>query len=123
MQHSEQELIAGYYKYQETRADADFWAWEEVDSLCHRLDTGLNIVHRLIESAPSDFSLDCIAAGHLEDLVYRFPVPAVPAIAKIAESSERMRRALLSVNVDDDSPALDAWNALLRKHHGDAAAL
>jgi len=123
MRHTDDQILSGYYKYHQTNADADFWAWEEIDELCHDLASGLRITGKLIESAPSDWSLNCIGAGPLENLVYRFELLAVTAIAAIAETSERMRRAILSVNVDDDSPGRAAWEALLRKHHGDIDAL
>ncbi|MFZ3174541.1 MAG: hypothetical protein WA146_06555 [Thiobacillus sp.] len=123
MLHTDDQILSGYYKHQQTNADEDFWAWEEVDELCHDLASGLRITGKLIESAPSDWSLSRIGAGPLEDLVYRFDLPAVKAIAEIAATSERMQRAILSVNVDDDSPALAAWEVLMRKHYGDIDAL
>ena len=123
MRHTDDQILSGYYKHQQTNADEDFWAWEEVDELCHDLASGLRITGKLIESAPSDWSMSCIGAGPLENLVYRFELPAVTAIAEIAETSVRMQRAILSINVDDASPALAAWEALLRKHHGDINAL
>ena len=123
MRYTDDQILSGYYKHQQTNAEEDFWAWEEVDELCHDLSSGLRITEKLIESAPSDWCLRCIGAGPLENLVDRFELSAVTAIAEIAETSERMQRAILSVNVDDDSPALRAWEALLRKHHGDIDAL
>ncbi len=123
MPFTDEEIIRAYYHFQQTNADEDFWVWEEVDSMCHDLNNGLRITEKLIESAPTEFSRDCIAAGPLEDLVYRFPTTAVPAIAEIAERSEKMRKALLVVDVDDDSPALAPWNALLIKHHGTTGEL
>lgn len=84
--------------------------------MCHDLNNGLRITEKLIESAPTAFSRDCIAAGPLEDLVRRLPTTAVSAIAEIAAKSEQMRKALMGVNVDDDSPALVPWNALLITH-------
>ena len=123
MHHTDEQILSGYYKHQQTNADDGFWAWEEVDELCRDLASGLCITGKLIESAPSDWSLSCIGAGPLENLVSRFELPAVTAIAEIAETSKRMQRAIRSVNVDDDSPALAAWEALLRKHHEDIDAL
>lgn len=122
MRPTDEQILSGYYRHQKTMAD-DFWAWERVDELCRNLTSGLCITQKLIESAPSDWSLSCIGAGPLENLVYRFELPAVTAIAEIAETSRRMQRAIRSVNVDDDSPALAAWEALLRKHHRDVDAL
>ena len=123
MPFTDEEIIRVYFHFQQTRAGDDFWVWEEVDSMCHDLSSGLRITEKLIESAPTEFSRDCIAAGPLEDLVDRFPTAAVSAIAEIAERSEQMRKALLVVNVDDDSPALGAWNALLLKCHGTTGEL
>jgi hypothetical protein len=65
--------------------------------------------------------LSLIGAGPLEDLVYRFELPAVNAIAEIAGESKLMR-AMLSVNVDEDSPAFEAWEKLLKEYHGDIDA-
>lgn len=122
MCHTDDQILTGYYKHQQTNADEDFWAWEEVDELCQDLTSGLRITGKLVESAPSDWSLSCIGAGPLEDLVDRFEMSAVTAIAEILRTSVRMQRAILSVNVDDDSPALAAWETLLRKYHGEIDA-
>ena len=124
MLHTDDQIVSGYYKHQQTQADEDFWAWEEVDELCHHLSSGLRITQKLIESAPSDWSLALIGAGPLEDLVYRFKLPAVNAIAAIAEKCERMQRAMRSVNIDEDQPALEViWDALLNNYRGDVDAL
>lgn len=122
MQHADDQIIDGYFKYQRTQADEDFWAWEEVDALCHDLPSGLRLTRKLVEAAPSDWSLSLIGAGPLEDLVYGFELPAVNAIAEIAGESKLMQRAMLSVNVDEDSPAFEVWETLLKEYHGDIDA-
>jgi hypothetical protein len=122
MKHTDDQIIDGYFKYQQTNADEDFWAWEEVDALCHDLPSGLRITRKLVEAAPSNWCLSLIGAGPLEDLVYRFGLPAVNAIAEIAGESKLMQRAMLSVNVDEDSPAFEVWETLLKAYHGDIDA-
>lgn len=75
-----------------------FWAWEAVYSLVHDApEDGWRMIQRLVELAPDDFVLACVAAGPLEDLLGRHPYVFIDRVEQQARRDAKFRRCVSGV--------------------------
>ncbi len=110
------EIVEGYFRYLESKDEQRYWAWLAVDEECHNLASGMRLTLKLIESAPTKWHRDCVAAHALEDIVFRHGILAVREIDRFAKDSDALRLALPVINVDGDGETFKEWNALLARY-------
>lgn len=110
------ELADAYFRYVEDGVAEAFAATEDVEDLVRSdPEHAWRVIQVLIESAPSDHALSYVAAGPLENLLWRHGDAVAPMIRRAAENNMRVVEALhgvwlreseLSVGVQEH---LSAW--------------
>jgi hypothetical protein len=89
-------LVAAFLSHAATNAEADFWAWEEVDQRTREPGDAQDawaLVLALIEQASDDL-LDIVAAGPLENLVAAFAPALIERIEAQAAQDATFRCCL-----------------------------
>lgn len=106
-------LIEGYWRHQrafdahdEALVDRYQWAWNEVDELVReRSPNRLELLVALAESAVSDWDLESLGAGHVEDLVRSVrSSDELGQLVAAAKRSGKFRNALRSVWLGEGTP-------------------
>lgn len=110
-------LAAAYLKQYRTGADEDSWAFEEVLEVCGELQAGLALTLRLLELAADDTELAYVAAGPVEDLLKWHGKAAAAAFEKAAAQSEKVRRALSAVWLNQGHEAFAQWKRLMDMYY------
>lgn len=110
------EIVESYFRYLESEDEHHYWAWLAVDDECHNLAAGMSLTLKLIESAPTKWHRDCVAAHALEDIVSRHGILAVREIDHLAKDSDVLRLVLPVVNIDEDGETFKEWGALLARY-------
>lgn len=109
------ELADIYMRYHAQRRDEDFWAWEEVQRLVRAgLSEAWPIVQVLVERADSEFALDYVAAGPLEDFVDGYGDAALDLLEAVCETNQKMQLALSGIWLERESPVLLRWRELMK---------
>jgi hypothetical protein len=91
------ELAKAYLKHHRTKADRDFWAYEEVSERTSgkraEVTDAWTLVLALV-SAAEDHALGYVAAGPVEDFVRRFGTQVIADIETAARRDPKFRAAL-----------------------------
>ena len=101
-------LVAAYIRNCLEGRREDFWAWEDVNELCHENpQEGWLIILRLLDYAPSKHALSCIAASPLENMVRKDGSTILLKIEKECKTNKRLLYALTTIYPPQD-PAMAA---------------
>lgn len=112
--YTRQSLVTAYLKTLEPGADAHFWAFEEMMKLCiENPNVAASITLDLIEACETEEQLEYIAAGPVEDLL---GTSLFPLFEEACRRSDKARRALQRVYVEDTDEVFPLWKALLQEY-------
>lgn len=104
-----EEMVRDFFLHVRSPSSESYEGVEAVDELV-RADPvqGWNVVRKLIEMAASDDELGYVAAGPLEDLLYKHGVQIAAAIRSEALGNGRVRDALARVMLDPRPAEVEA---------------
>lgn len=132
--HSEDDVVATYLRYLDSKASEDFWAWDYVHMLSgDEPIAALRMVTRLVEEVSSD-QVGSLGAGPVEDVVREADrmvasgdASVLDQLVEVARGSARMREALTHVwpRRDDQRQTWDRLDGVLgtdvRERHPESA--
>jgi len=76
----------------------NYWAWEKLDRLIHdNPEVGWDAILRILASTQDEFTLSCLAAGALEDLIHYHGPAFIERIEWRANTDPRFQRLLCGV--------------------------
>ena len=102
-------LVEGYIEHHTKRfvwgadnvlrqQDVNFWTWEKLDQLVrNEPETAWDIILEVMNNTEDEFTLSCLAAGALEDLIRRHGARFIDRIERQAKSDARFRELLCGV--------------------------
>lgn len=110
-----QELAAAYMDHYRTGSESESWAFDEVVDACNELEEGIKITFSLIELSENDAELAYVAAGPVEDLLKWHGKKAIPYFENASVYSEKVRKALAGVWINEKYEAFTEWKKLMVK--------
>jgi hypothetical protein len=80
------------------------------------LEKGAEVTLALVAASETELELSYVAAGPVEDLLKSHGLRAIPVLEAAAEQSEKVRKALAAVWLNEKYEAFTEWRRLLSKH-------
>jgi hypothetical protein len=78
--------------------DVNFWAWEQMDQVVRDdPDTAWGLILEVLRATDDEFTLSCLAAGALEDLVRLHGPKVVDKIEREASANAKFKELLCGV--------------------------
>ena len=78
--------------------DVNFWAWEKLDQFVREdPNTAFEVILEIMNTTEDEFTLCCLAAGALEDLIRHHGASFIDRIERKARSDPRFRELLCGV--------------------------
>jgi len=108
-----QETADTYLKHYHSKSPDDFWAWNAVEEMCRKQETGVAICVALAASCQTAAELAYIAAGPYEELIERYGPDVLLPLKMAAQTSEKVRVALSGIWIRKDHPAYEGWKLLM----------
>lgn len=102
--------------------DLNFWAWEEFERLLDKSpDRAWEVILSILGATTDEYTLDCLAAGQLEDLIHQHGEAFIERIEEQAKRDQRFRDLLWGVW---ESSTPDVWARVIqaREPQGNSGA-
>ena len=106
-----EKLIHDYLEYGRTNDPSYNWAWEEVQEKLN-----IDLVIRLVEACETDKDLAYVAAGPLENIIWRAPDGIRNELDTQTRKSAKMRKALKGVWESPSTKGRKLLDELLQKY-------